>query len=192
MKKFVSTIMLGGLLFGGVAAVALPSSVSADIEDACSQYTQQANSCSAGYNAVDESVCDPMTEDQAQACLAGVTQAKKDGKTAQNPGGTTNGSNESKNKCGGAKTEIINCDEEAGLGAISSIIRMVIMILTILIGLVAVGGITYGAILYASARDNQSQVQEAITIIRNVVIGLLLYGFSVAIINWLIPGGVIG
>ncbi|MBI3889821.1 hypothetical protein HY312_04610 [Candidatus Saccharibacteria bacterium] len=63
---------------------------------------------------------------------------------------------------------------------------------TVLIGVIATGGITYGAILYASARDNQGQVQEAIGIIRNVAIGLVLYGFTVAIINWLVPGVVIG
>jgi hypothetical protein len=64
--------------------------------------------------------------------------------------------------------------------------------MTVIIGIVAVGGIAYAAILYASARDNQNQVNEAMTIIRNIVIGILLYGFTIVIINWLIPGGVIG
>lgn len=94
--------------------------------------------------------------------------------------------------CGGAKTEFVSCGDGAGLGAIASMIKMGIYALTALIGIVAVGGLAYAAILYASARDNKSQVEQAITIIRNIVIGLVMYGFIVAIINWLVPGGVIG
>lgn len=94
--------------------------------------------------------------------------------------------------CGGTKTRIINCDSEKGTASINSLISIVIIVMTVIIGIVAVGGLAYAAILYASARDNQGQVGEALTIIRNIVIGLLLYGFTIVIINWLIPGGVIG
>lgn len=98
----------------------------------------------------------------------------------------------SSSSCGGTKTQLIACDSSSGVGAIGDLIKIAIMVLTILIGTVAVGGIVYAAILYASARDDQSQVSSAIVIIRNIVIGLLLYGFTIAIINWLVPGGVIG
>lgn len=94
--------------------------------------------------------------------------------------------------CGGTKTQMIGCESEAGVGAIGDLIRMAVTILSILIGVVATGGIAYAAILYASARDNQNKVGESMTILRNIVIGLILYGFTVAIINWLVPGGVIG
>ena len=95
-------------------------------------------------------------------------------------------------ECGGAKTEFLSCSDGAGLGAIASMIKLAITILTAIVGIVAVGGLTYAAVLYASARDNQGQVQSAIAIIRNVIIGIAMYGFMVAIINWLVPGGVIG
>lgn len=95
-------------------------------------------------------------------------------------------------KCGDTKTQFIKCDSETGVATIGDLIKIVISVMTVLIGIVATGGIAYAAILYASARDNQSQVEEAIAIIRNIVIGILLYGFTIAIINWLIPGGVIG
>ena len=95
-------------------------------------------------------------------------------------------------ECGGTQTQLIGCDSEAGVGAIGDLIRLAVTIMTVLIGIVATGGIAYAAILYASAKDNQSQVSEALTMLRNIVIGLLLYGFTIAIINWLIPGGVIG
>ncbi len=95
-------------------------------------------------------------------------------------------------KCGDTKTQLIACDGKSGVGSINGLISLAINVMTILIGIVATGGIAYAAILYASARDNQSQTGQAITIIRNIIIGLLLYGFTIAIINWLIPGGVIG
>lgn len=94
--------------------------------------------------------------------------------------------------CGDTKTQFIACDSKTGVGTISDIIRIAVSVLTVLIGVVAVGGIAYAAILYASAADDQSKVSNALTIIRNIVIGIILYGFTIAIINWLIPGGVIG
>jgi hypothetical protein len=62
----------------------------------------------------------------------------------------------------------------------------------VLIGVVSVGALAYAGILYATAQDDQGKVSSARTVIRNVVIGIVLYGFTIAIINWLIPGGVIG
>ena len=94
--------------------------------------------------------------------------------------------------CGGTKTQLIACSDSAGIGAISELIRITISVMTVLIGIAATGGIAYGALLYASAHDDQSKVSSAITIIRNVVIGIVLHGFTIAIINWLVPGGVIG
>ena len=94
--------------------------------------------------------------------------------------------------CGGTKTRIVNCGSQGGTASINDLISIVAIVMTVIIGIVAVGGLAYAAILYASARDNQNQVGEALTIIRNIVIGLILYGFTIALINWLIPGGVIG
>lgn len=94
--------------------------------------------------------------------------------------------------CGDSKTEFIQCDSKAGLGAIGDLIKIAVFVVTILIGVTAVGAIAYAAILYAGARDNRGQVEQAMTIIRNTVIGLIMYGLTVAIVNWLIPQGVIG
>ncbi|USN96558.1 MAG: hypothetical protein H6797_05875 [Candidatus Nomurabacteria bacterium] len=94
--------------------------------------------------------------------------------------------------CGTTKTQLISCSDKTGIGTIGALIKIATNVLTILIGVVATGGLAYAAILYASARDNQSQLDQSKTIIRNIVIGLLLYGFTIAIINWLVPGGVIG
>lgn len=96
-------------------------------------------------------------------------------------------------RCGTTDTKYISCEgTKTGTAAFQELIRTTVIAMTVLIGIVATGGIAYAAVLYSSARDSQTQIDQAKTIIRNVVIGLLLYGFMVAIIAWLIPGSVIG
>ena len=105
--------------------------------------------------------------------------------------------------CGQAKTvllpsaEIKECDDKTkdgnadGLAIMIGILKFILNILTVGVGILAVGSIAYASVLYASARDSSSQTQQAIGIIRNTIIGLLLYIFMVAILNFLVPGGVI-
>ena len=74
----------------------------------------------------------------------------------------------------------------------NNILKIVISVLTVLVGIAAVGGLAWASILYTKAGDNEGNVSEAKTLIRNIVIGIVLYGFLVAIVNFLIPGGIIG
>lgn len=94
-------------------------------------------------------------------------------------------------KCGSTKTQFIACDTKTGLATIGDLIKIALLVLTVLIGTVAVGGLAYAGIIYASAHDDQNKVNESKTIIRNIVIGLILYGFTIAIINWLVPATVV-
>lgn len=108
-------------------------------------------------------------------------------------GGSNSGSNVSTGTtCGETQTQYIACDSETGVGTINDLIRIGVIVMSTLIGVVAVGGLVYAAMLYASARDNQNQISSSIDIIRNIVIGLVMYVLMLAIINWLIPGSVIG
>jgi magnesium-transporting ATPase (P-type) len=66
----------------------------------------------------------------------------------------------------------------------------VINILTAGVGIVAVGAIAFAGFLYSTAQSNPSQTQKAIEIIRNTVIGLIVYAFMFVGINFLIPGGI--
>lgn len=104
-------------------------------------------------------------------------------------GGTTTPNGTTQGECAGVKTSFISCKGQ-GAEAVGGVLKQIILIVSIGVGIVAVGGIVYGSLLYASARDSQAQTQKAITIISSVVIGLLLYVFMTAILNWLIPGGV--
>lgn len=58
------------------------------------------------------------------------------------------------------------------------------------VGLAVVGGIVAGSYLYITARANASQVQQGQTMITNSVIGLLLFIFMYAILQFIIPGGI--
>lgn len=93
-------------------------------------------------------------------------------------------------KCGEARTNIVSCDGE-GATALGNVLRVFVIVLSIGVGIAAVGGIAYSAVQYAGASDNEGNVSAAKDRIRNIVIGLLVYGFMVVIVNWLVPGGVI-
>lgn len=96
--------------------------------------------------------------------------------------------------CGGAKTSVINCTTGAGTSAkdsaIWTLLLVILNIMTAGIGILAVGGIVYGSLLYASAGDKADQTKKAIEIITNVVIGIVAYGLMYLILNFLIPGGI--
>lgn len=62
-------------------------------------------------------------------------------------------------------------------------------ILTAGVGIAAVGGMVYAAILYAAARQHADQVKKAKDIILNIMIGLVAYAGMYLIINFLVPGG---
>lgn len=98
-------------------------------------------------------------------------------------------------ECGGAKTAIISCPENNEGSSVkdNGIWGLMIIVINILatgVAIVAVGGIIYGASLYASAQDQSDQVAKAKQVITNVVIGLILFALMVSLLNYLIPGGV--
>ena len=64
-------------------------------------------------------------------------------------------------------------------------------ILAVGVSIAVAGGIIYGGIMYASAQDNAGQTQKAIGIIANSIIGLILFFLLFAILNFIVPGGLI-
>ena len=113
---------------------------------------------------------------------ADYQDAKEGGK-----GGTT---------CGGANVAILSCSQKDGAttkdNGVWALLVMALQILTAAVGIVAVGGIAYGAALYASSGDKPDQAKQGMEYIRNVVIGLVAYGLMFILLNFLIPGGIIG
>lgn len=96
--------------------------------------------------------------------------------------------------CGGVDTAYFKCSQ-TGTGGVENsglwgILTVILNIMLAGVGILAVGGIVYGSILYASAQDNQSQVKQAMDIFKNVTIGLVAFALMYAVIEFIIPGGV--
>lgn len=97
--------------------------------------------------------------------------------------------------CGGATTSIISCSQGKGAkGAqdtgVWALLLIALNILTAGVGIAAVGGVVYAAILYASSSDNAEQTKKAKDIIRNVAIGILAYASMYIVLNFIVPGGI--
>lgn len=154
--------------------------------------------CASGtYNAT-KHVCETCTGFGGCQTNTRVTPTPKGQDTTTDPDtedpNSTGGTSEdkaTKGECAGEKTDFLACDAD-GADAIIEILKLIILFASVGVGVVAVGGIVYGAILYASAQDSQDQIRKAVVIIRGVLIGLFLYMFMVAILNFLVPGGVFG
>ena len=72
------------------------------------------------------------------------------------------------------------------------ILKWVLQLLSVGIGIAAVGTLVYAGILYSSAGGGQEQVTKAKKLITDTVIGIIAYALMFLALNWLIPGGVIG
>lgn len=77
--------------------------------------------------------------------------------------------------------------EESGVWFL---LKEAIKLLSIGVGILAVGGVVYGSILWASASGNPEQVKKARATITNVVFGVLLFAMMYLILNFVVPGGV--
>lgn len=67
----------------------------------------------------------------------------------------------------------------------------IIKFLTVGVGIAATGGVVFGGFLYLTAQGNSSKTQKGVATIMNALIGVGLYALAFAIINFLIPGGVL-
>lgn len=101
-------------------------------------------------------------------------------------------------RCGDTNTSIIDCSDVTDTGnktednGIWKILIIVIQTMTVGVGIAGVGGITYGAIRYATAGGNFATAKKALMIITNTAIGLGAYALMFALLNFIIPGGVLG
>lgn len=76
-----------------------------------------------------------------------------------------------------------------GETAIYSVLGKILDWLAMGVAIAVVIGIIYGAIMYMTAGGNESQAKNAIGIIRNALIALVLYFAMYSILNFIIPGG---
>lgn len=95
--------------------------------------------------------------------------------------------------CGTAQTSInFGCKSgDTGADVITSMMVTVVNFIAAGVGIAVVGGIVWGALRYASANGNAAQAQQGVTVIVNAVIGLVLFILMYALVNFLVPGGVL-
>lgn len=117
-----------------------------------------------------------------------ITCSKKAGQAPGGGGGDTDKDKDTSTGCGGVDTAYIECDA-TGNGAIVNMLMAIINFMAIGVGILAVGGIVWGSLLYTTSNGESAKAQQGITVIVNAVIGLLVFIFMYAIIDVLVPGG---
>lgn len=90
--------------------------------------------------------------------------------------------------CAGIETNLIKCNDRGG-GSVVNLLIDIVNFLAVGVGILVVGGIVWGGSIYASSNGDSSKVQQAKTIIVNAIVGLLLFIFMYALINYMVPGG---
>lgn len=106
--------------------------------------------------------------------------------------GETCGSTGNPNDEGGSGVPIaIDVDCGGDANPIYAYAKGIIKFLALGVGILVVGMIIFGGIAYASARGDSGQVEKAKMIILNAIIVLLLFIFMSAILNFIIPGGIL-
>jgi hypothetical protein len=131
--------------------------------------------------------CSTLPAEELQGCLAENERLSEAAGNDCQPG--------EEGCCGGVRTSIIGgeiCGDNQGDSVIFNLLVWVLRILTAGVGIAAVGGIAYGALLYTTAEGKPDQTKKAIGIITNVVIGIAAYAMMAILLNFLIPGGVFG
>ena len=98
--------------------------------------------------------------------------------------------------CGGAKTSIIECEQKGGEGeddikktGVWGLLIFVINFMAAGVGVLAVGGLIYGGIVYSTSAGNPEKTKKGRGIIRDVVIGIIAFGAMFSFLNFIVPGG---
>lgn len=161
---------------------------------ALSIVSQSVGATASGYVCSDGDY-DPR--ESSQGAPSGITYAQLTGheygkcKDGSEPADTNKSS--STNDCGDFTTNIINCESSDGEGIENSglwnLLLTVVNILSAGIGIAAVGGVVYAAVLYSSAGANPDNVKKAKEMFVNIGIGIVAYILMYSFLNYLIPGG---
>lgn len=72
---------------------------------------------------------------------------------------------------------------------IFTLLLSVINFLAVGVGIAVVGGIVWGALLYVTSDGDPGKTKQGISVILNAFLGLLLFIFMYAALNFLVPGG---
>src|SRR5690606_36082464 len=94
--------------------------------------------------------------------------------------------------CAGVETSVIKCSE-SGKGkdlsnsGVWALLLMLIKIMTAGVGVLAVGGLAYGALLWTTAGSDSSKISKSKEVMFNVVVGIAAYALMYVVLQFLIP-----
>ena len=74
---------------------------------------------------------------------------------------------------------------------IVEILNLILNVLTAGVGVAATISIAVAGVMYSTAGSNSTQVSKAKTMILNTVVGIIAYLLVWALLQWLVPGGVL-
>lgn len=119
-----------------------------------------------------------------QGSVRGVQLAEQNNN--QNQGG----GNSSPNECGTAHTFFDwGCNGASDKDSILTVLVTISNWLAAGVVIAVIGGIIYGAIMYATSAGDASKAKSATEIIRNAFIALILYFLMWAFLQYIVPGG---
>lgn len=92
------------------------------------------------------------------------------------------------------ETSILGGSDCAGTGAngssITALLLYILNFMAVGVGIAVVAGIAWGGFMYTQAGGDSGKTKQAVSIIINSVIGLVLFIFMYALANFLVPGGI--
>lgn len=89
--------------------------------------------------------------------------------------------------CGGVDTILIDCESQNGSTSIPEIALKVVDIISILVGIAGVIGISIFGIQFLTSKDNAEQANKAKNRLFQLIIGLVLFALANPLIHWLFP-----
>lgn len=113
---------------------------------------------------------------------------------AENPAPDVTDTGGTGGKCGGGNDQVNTIMDIGCRGRGNPIVDMlfaIIRILSIGVGVVVIGSVIFAGIQYVTSAGDPQNTAKAIERIRNTVIALVLYIFAYALLNWLIPAGLL-
>lgn len=86
------------------------------------------------------------------------------------------------------ETFILPCPK-TGEDGVTMILNIVKDIFSVLVAIAAVGGIIYGSILYTTAGGSSENTKKGMTIIKDTIIGVIVYVLMYVLLDFVLPGG---
>lgn len=169
-----------------------------------SSESQRKTACQNGY---DGKGCGEGSDDEKEACEAGARADRpipsepddeQMDKLAElddiDPPVTTSDSVSGSARCGSVDTAYISCPGVSGGGIDGSpvwgLVTVLLNIAVALVGLIAVGAVVYTGVIYSSAAGDEAKVRMALTMLKNIMIGTVVFASMYVLLQFIVPGGI--